>query len=151
MIHLTVPPAIEREIKAKAKAAFPREWFCYCLGTVAGDSVHIDELWVPENQERYCTEATVNVQPWWMAEAAEAAKESGLMLVADAHSHGYSYREGRGVVIDRAQSEQDIERAGRLFVAGICTVQQVMRAGRKTLRASLKWWGPNVPVQTKGV
>lgn len=146
MFTLTVPSRLEREFKAAAKAAYPRETFAYGLGVCAGDQLYLDEWWWPDDLERYCSEWCVMIQPHWIVEAVEAARESGLVVCLDGHSHGYRAGEHSA---DRSQSEADIDRLGRPFVAAVCTVQPVKRNGRKVLRASMRWWGPTVPVVVK--
>ncbi|MCE5309614.1 MAG: Mov34/MPN/PAD-1 family protein [Acidobacteriales bacterium] len=145
-ITLTVPPRIDREFKLAAKKAWPNEMFSYLLGTVAGDHVYVDSLYLPENVAENCTHSRTNIQPEWMLDAQEAANEDGLVICGDIHSHPYHYRETRGVIQDRVQSEGDLDCPHKWLVAAVCVVQEM---ANKHLRASLRFWGPSIPVELK--
>ncbi len=143
-IILTVPARIEREFKRAAKAAWPSEAFGYLLGTVAGDHVYIESLYVPDDMAEHCTHNRTEIQPEWLIDAQEAAKEDGLIICGDLHSHPFRYRETRGVIQDRVQSEGDLDCPHKWLVAGVCVVQEMRN---KRLRASTRFWGPTVEVR----
>jgi hypothetical protein len=149
-INLAVPAKLEREIITRAKAMFPRESFAYILGTIAGDSVHLDELWIPDDLDQWTSEDCVLVQPSWAVDAAAEAKESGLVIVAWLHSHCYLRFEGEGLMKDRSQSEADLDCGFQLPISAICVVQDIGKK-RRRLRASVKFWGFTLPVEVKTV
>ncbi len=130
-------PLLER-FKREAKTAFPRETFAYLLGQDAGDQVHIEDLWFPEDVHVHSSEDMVDVQPHWEFEAGAHAREEGLEVVGDIHSHPFRRRETQGTVPGREPSEGDLERGVRRLT-GICTVVESKRG----LRASIRfWWVP---------
>lgn len=146
-ITLTVPPAIIREFKARAKTAFPKETWALMLGTIAGDHAHVDELYWPDDVDRFATNCQVSEQPHWFAEAQEQAKESDLVICGRLHSHPYERDEADFLVTDRAQSEGDLDSPGsRYLISGVCVVQELKA---KRLRASMRFWGPTVSVKLK--
>jgi proteasome lid subunit RPN8/RPN11 len=145
---LTVPPRIERELIRASKRAFPVEAFGYLLGTIAGDSVQVDEVYWPEDALDSATDRNVPIKPEWAVDAEEHAQESGLTMVGWCHSHPYRYAEHAGLVTDHAQSEGDLECGIRLPVSAVCVVQDVGRRKRR-LRASLRYWGPTLPVEVR--
>jgi proteasome lid subunit RPN8/RPN11 len=136
-IYLTVPPSIERQFKKLAKAMFPCEAYALFLGTIAGDRVHVDEMYVPENLSRFSKPEYVTIQPEWVIDANEQAKESDLVITCDAHSH--TYRKGE-TVFDAVQSEKDLQRDCGMAAYGVCNVVETKRG----LRASLRWYGPQI-------
>jgi hypothetical protein len=152
VIHLSVPPRIVREIKDAAKAAFPKETYFLLIGTTAGDQLHIDELYVPDDVDRHTTPWAVNPQPHWMMEAQELASETypDAMVLGWGHSHSFVLGEVKGRVRDHAQSEGDIDfHPAGLLISAVCVVQEFQRKGRFALRASVRFWGPTIPVQVK--
>jgi len=150
-LRLTVPRKIETELKRLAKSAFDRETFAFLLGTVAGDHVHVDELYSPENLLEYSTTCAVRPQPEWWEDARDQARESELHIVGWAHSHPYALHERpRGqLIMDHAQSQADLDCGMPLLISAVCVVQQVKHRGKVTLRASLRYWGVTVPVEVE--
>ena len=150
-IILTVPPRIEREIIRVAKKAFPREMYGILLGTVAGNAVHLDELYVPEDVDEFATDCSVTPQPGWFADANDFAKDEELVSLGWVHSHPYRLRETtRHIMRDRAHSEADMDAfPPGMLISGICVVQEFSRKGTPTLRSSIRWWGPHVSVAVK--
>src|ERR1017187_5039090 len=145
-IYLSIPSKLERDFVSRAKAAYPREAYAYLLGILAGDHVHIEDLYIPEGADRYATDERVNVLDHWIVEALEAAREEDLTVVGDIHSHPYPLQEADGRRLDCSQSEADIDRP-RLLIAGVCVVQQIKWRGKVTLRASIRYWGPTLRIQ----
>lgn len=142
-IHLHVPKKIEREFVAAAKQLYPKEAYAYLLGTLAGDTVHIDELYIPDDTAYFASEVEVVPQPHWRAEALAQADESALILVGDIHSHPFPYT---GTLInDHAQSEGDLDYPNNFLINGICIVQNV-GVKKQRLRASIRWWGTSIRV-----
>lgn len=130
--------------KRGAREAFPREKYCYLLGHEYGDVVQISELYYPEDADKHSTETQVNVRPIWLVEAEEHAKDIGLSVVGDLHSHPYLHEECSAGTPGRHQSEADLDYAPRWQkIAGICRVTE-SQTGK--LRASIRFWPPIIPV-----
>ena len=144
-IRLTVPPAVERSLIRQARKVYPIEMFAYLLGTIAGDSITIDDVWFPENLKEHSGPNSVTPQPEWAIEAHEQAREDGLTIVGWSHSHPATREEG-DLLRDRSQSEGDLDCGIRLSVSGVVVVQDVGKKKRR-LRASLRFWGPTIQVE----
>jgi len=142
-IKLVIPPRIERMVKRAAKAAFPKETFGLLIGTITGDTLHFDELHIPEDVLQYSGNTAVYPQLHWFDEAEEIARESEASIIGWVHSHPYSLKEVDG---DRSLSERDMD-LFQLPIAGVCTVHETkQKNGKIGLRASTRWWGPTVQV-----
>lgn len=139
-LRLWVQPKVERSFKATAKAMHPREAYAVLLGTVAGDSVYVEDLYVPEDLDKYSSLDRVEIRPEWMVDAAEQAADDELICVGDCHSHAYRKRE---TVFDPVQSARDIELQGGFFIYGICNVVE----GKRGLRATIRYWGPTIQIK----
>lgn len=139
-IRLVAPPPIQRALISEAKARFPREMFAYLLGNIAGDLITIDDIWTPEDLEKYADDTSVEPPPDWLLDAQEQAHDDGLMVVGWAHSHPYRYAEG-WTAKDHSQSENDLDCGILLPVSAVVLVQDVGKIKRR-LRASVRFWGP---------
>ena len=146
-IRLTVSRKLEREIKRQSKAMFPKESFALLLGTCAGDAVQFDELYVPDDVAKYSRKDSVDLLPHWFEEAHEAAKESELDIVGWVHSHPWELGESGAEKADHSLSERDLDCRIPLPVSGVCVVRECKIKGERLLRASLRWWGMQVPVE----
>lgn len=149
MYSLVCPSKIAEEFKRLAKKAFPKETISYLCGTLVGDSVVIDALYTPDNVGKYSTSISISIQPEWSIEAAEFAKEEGLCVVGDVHSHPVTKEDRKlGVSASHAQSEVDLESRGLNWqqISGICLVTE-SKTGK--LRASIKFWGPTIPLDVR--
>ena len=152
-ISFTIPKALERQFIKQAKAAFPKETAAFLIGTVAGDHLHCDELWVPDDTSDFSTENYILPQPHWFAGAAEVAEEMGpeYSVVSWWHSHPYIQTAGN-CLRDRAQSEGDLDCPTQAFpVQGICVVQEFLRKGKPCLRASMRFWVQTIPLNVNYV
>jgi proteasome lid subunit RPN8/RPN11 len=148
-LYLTVPPSIVRRIKAQAKAAFPKETYGLLLGTVVGDHVHVDEPYAPDDVSQHATNWRVLPQAHWFVDAREAAEElfPDTRVVGYYHSHPWAIGEHKHRVDDRALSESDIDgHPPGLALAGVCVVEDFLRKGRRTMRASVRFWAPLITV-----
>ncbi len=127
---------------------FPKEAWGYLLGNEALDCVEISDLWLPEDVEKYSTPSTVNPPKHWPIKALEYCEEHDITALGSIHSHPYSYSEthveGRRVMSpDHSTSENDALSGITTKLHGICRVTQ-SKTGR--LRATIKLWGPELPV-----
>jgi len=154
LLRLDMPRRLEREFKRQAKAVFPRECYGILLGTVAGDSVVVDEIWIPPVEELRAfatpTEVTTEGVTKWYLDAIERAREEDLTIVGDVHSHPYPWSTYGGQNKDRTQSESDLESQefSNPLVCGICTISEQAREGGR-LRASFRWWGRTISLETR--
>lgn len=137
------------EFKAQAKSAFPKETIAYLCGTLEHNIITIEELWVPEDVLRYCTHDTVTIKPEWAIEAIEYAKDNDMVICGTIHTHPFTKEElaiysGTG----KHQSEADIDSCGLAWqqISGICVVKE-SKSGR--LSASIRFWGPTVPLDVR--
>lgn len=151
-IKLAVAKRLLREFRKGAIKAFPKETCCFLIGSDTEDRlgpiryVEITELWMPEGVERHAKSDRVNFQDHWVIEAAEHAKETGMVVVGDLHTHPYTTEELERYPVypDCSESERDQDAFRWNKIAGICTVTQ-SKAGR--MRARFRWWGPRVVVE----
>lgn len=149
MIAVDCPSSIIQRFKKKAKAAFPKETLSFLYGQIVGNHVYIDGIWTPPNIDEHCGHSVVYMQPEWDIEAIEYAKEHDAQVCGTIHSHPFRRTElDQFVYPDHAQSQADIEACGMAWeqISGICRVLET-RSGR--LRASVKFWGPTVPLAVK--
>ncbi len=107
------------------------------LGEVSGDVVFVEEFYIPEGQRQFATEFSVGTDPnafrqWWY-DAYEAAREAGLDIVGDMHSHPFRPHHSP----DASPSEVDWDSSFRGAVQGIVAVQK-LASGR--FRCYTKWW-----------
>ncbi len=117
------------------------------LGTMAGNAVHVDSIYMPADVSRHATGRSVTPQQAWIEDAMElAAEDPDTFVVGWGHSHPFLVDEVGFRVEDHAQSEQDIASHPGLALSAVCIVQEFRRKGQLALRASVKWWGPTVPV-----
>jgi proteasome lid subunit RPN8/RPN11 len=145
MLGLTIraPRHVIERFKRDARLAFPHEAYAVLIGHEEADVVEITELWTPDHVGK-CFSGRVDIHPLWFVEAEEFARDIGAVVVGDIHSHPYQHGvQGCG----HEQSECDLDYAPHWQkIAGICRVTQ-SRAGR--LRASVRFWGPLIPVKTE--
>lgn len=141
-IKVRVPRRLVGDFKLVAKEYFPREAFAYLLGRDAGTLVEVEELFVPEDLDKWVTEVSVELSPGWLVAAKRAAKDLGLTVVGDIHSHPFRYCELQGLKPEHTPSEVDID-CGLKQIHGIC---RVLEASTGKLRATTRFWGPQVPV-----
>lgn len=141
-IKVCVSRGLINEFKKEAREAFPKETFAYLLGRDAGTLVEIEELFTPMDVDEWCTETSVDISDEWLPAARKHAREHGLAVVGDIHSHPFRYGEIGKLKPECAPSEQDID-GGMPWIAGICQVQQ-RRGG--SLITKLRFWGPMFPV-----
>lgn len=143
-ITVEVSRSLVDQFKAVAKEHFPREAFAYLLGRDAGTLIEIEDLFVPEDLDKHCSDMGFEIQDSWTLAAKAAAKEQGLVIVGDIHSHPFRNGEwSRRFKPEPTPSVEDID-AGLHCVNAICLVLEC-KTGR--LRSSVRFWGPQVPVK----
>jgi proteasome lid subunit RPN8/RPN11 len=142
-IKVCVSRGLINEFKGEARVAFPRETFAYLLGRDAGTIVEIEELFTPMDVDEWCTETGVDISDDWLPAAKKHAREHGLKVVGDIHSHPFRYGEIGKLKPECTPSEEDIDN-GMPWIVGICQVNQA-KTGRLTTR--VRFWGPMFPVE----
>jgi proteasome lid subunit RPN8/RPN11 len=149
-IRLTVAPSVLRQFRRAAIISFPKEHCAFLIGhDVEGSSsrdVNIQEIWTPDDVQRYGTRFNMNFQGHWFEEATVHAKEAGMDLVGAVHSHPWTREEIMACSgpPDCSESEADGEYFCWDKVNGICLLTQ--RADMK-ISARFRWWGPRAPVE----
>lgn len=127
----------------QAKKAWPYETMAILLGhdSIRRKDRHIEihDLYVPEDLDKHCTTNRIYLQDHWYAEAVEAAKDDGLEVVGDIHSHPYIEYEATAC----APSRQDLETYHWDGLTGIVNIWMSKRG----LRHFVKFWGPMPPVE----
>jgi hypothetical protein len=140
-IQLFVPDRLVQKFKAKAKAIFPLEQYAVVLGHTVAGVIQLTEFVYPEFKS---TDSQIFLQPVVLAEIAEYAKEHDLRVYGDIHSHCYEEEYSiAGYKMDRARSEADHYYAPLFTIQGICVITK----HNDKMKASVKWWGPTIPVQ----
>lgn len=124
--------------RREAKRIFPKEAFAVLLGRSSENSVKITELFIPDNQERYCTEVGIPYANVWLRRAWDIAEQTHLDVLGELHSHPEksSYKH------DTTPSRNDWARAGRVsIVHGVCSLRKYP-TGRMVAR--VEFW-PTLP------
>ena len=143
VIQLTIPDKLVREFKVKAKDIFPLEQYAVAIGTIDGSTVEVEDIIYPEFKS---TDCQVFLNPIVLSEIALEAKECGLRVLGDIHSHCYEEEYSiDGYKMDRARSEADHYYAPLFIIQGICVI--IKHKGK--MKASIKWWGPTMHIELK--
>ena len=123
------------KFKAEAKRIYPKEAFAVLLGKRAGEMVRIDQLYIPDAQERLCTATCVPRADLWLNQARLLAATIGVDVLGEIHSHS----EDHTFKHDVAPSEDDWTRAGQLESAthGVCSLRKYP-SGRMSAR--VRFW-----------
>lgn len=145
-ITIEVRSPVISDFKRLAKEVFPKEAFAYLLGRDAGNLVEIEDLWVPPDLASHTCETFVEISPTWIKPAKRAAKDLGLSVVGDIHSHPFTYSQlgNNSLKWLASPSVGDME-SGLEWITAICAVVQ-NKDGR--FRSTVKFWGPMFPVRT---
>ena len=151
MLRVELPAKLSREIRQKAKAAFPREEYCILLGTRESDELWVVEaLYWPEDRADYATEDTVNVHMDWWLDAKRFAADNCYEILSDLHSHCYE----SDCEPDVGPSCSDLDYStwitllcdGQPGVMGICMVQKVADG---KMRSKIRFWPIVQKIQTE--
>ena len=144
-IELTISEELERRCKDWCKRWFPKEAYGLLLGTLAGDSVHVDDIWTPSeaSARKNFRRRSVFFDPEWVHELKDFAQEEELMIVGDFHSHPYRNVE---LSVEPIQSSYDIDMGGKHAVFGVVNVVETA-TGRLSTR--LRWWGLSLKVKVR--
>lgn len=142
-LKLKIAAKHERIVRAWCRRWYPSEAYGFLLGTVLGDSVEVDHIWLPseESARRCFSPETVFAEDSWVHEIAEICEEEGWVIVGDFHSHTYSKEETK---FSPVQSAFDLDRTTDYAIFGLCNVEE-QKNGRLTTR--LRWWGPSIKVR----
>ena len=144
-IQLEVQKSVVEKFKRAAKEAFPLETFAYLLGRDAGTSVEIEDIFIPNNVLECVTTTSVLIDDSWLPAARKEARDLGLTVVGDIHSHPFRYGEEGDLRLHSAPSAIDMEN-GLKGINGICAVVQ-SKSGR--LRSRVTFWGPMCEVRER--
>lgn len=142
-IKVHVSRTLINEFKKEAKEAFPKETFAYLIGSDAGTSVEIEELFVPLDVDEWCDSNSVNISDQWLPAARRQAGYHGLKVIGDIHSHPYKHGEMGNMKPDCAPSADDID-GGLPYINAICHVRE-LKNGK--LISQVRFWGPMFPVE----
>lgn len=145
-MRITHSRRILEQFRKEAKRIFPLEAFAVLLGDVDRDSVDISGIFIPEDQELYCTHQGIsadNCNAWW-ARGDILAKTFGLTAIAEIHSHP----ENSTYSFDTSPSGTDWERVGQLgnILHAICSIRRYP-TGRTISR--IKIWPALPPLKEK--
>lgn len=146
-MRIRMSSRVRRIFIARVKKNFPCEALGYLIGrTDENYTLHVEEIFFPEDLDSKCTPMYVDVQHSWIRAARRRARQLKAMVLGDIHSHPYTQEELilRKLSPDCSPSEGDLLRSSPGLVAGICLVKQC-RDGK--LRSRIKYWGPMVPVR----
>lgn len=143
-LPLKISSRVVEKFKREAKRVFPKEAWGYLLGNESLDAIEITDVWLPEDIEKYSKCDSVNPPKHWPIKVLEYCEEHDLTALGSIHSHPYTYEEilsGRRP--DHSTSENDALSGLTTKLHAICRVKQ-SKTGR--LRATVKFWGPELPV-----
>lgn len=154
MLSFECPRRLVESFKRQAKSAFPKETLSYIYGQIHGTSIVVEGIWVPDDVLRHCTHTSVTMLPHWDLEAIDVAKDQDAVVLGTIHSHPFCKDElytASGKFAGMPGMEQsaiDIESCGIAWqqISGICRVTENLAC---RLRASVKFWGPTVPLIVK--
>jgi proteasome lid subunit RPN8/RPN11 len=132
-VGVTISRRLVDQIKREAKRLFPVECYGIMLGTRASSSITIEQIIWPDVSGTHATEDFVMVKPEWQQHAEGVARDSGLQVIGDVHSHCYEQP-----VTDHAPSQDDWDRLDRTYIQAIVVVTPCGKPG--SLRASVKIW-----------
>lgn len=141
-IRIKVSKRFIRDFKHLAKECFPKEAFCYLLGTDIGDTVEIEDMFVPNDLDEWTTPVETLLSPTWLPAARKKAREHGLVVVGDLHSHPYLKHETVFCKPEPVPSKTDFE-CGLSQITGICAVWETKS---NKLLSTIKFYGPMFPV-----
>jgi len=145
------PETLARSFKRAAKAVFPREFYAILLGDRGQSAFLVHELWIPTEQEEFCTAMSVDIPMRWWKEAQKYADNRAFEVLGDLHSHCFDLEDVREY--DASPSEGDIDRSmsllkltgGEEAVFGICTINEYPRQKR----ARFRFWPLIAKVETQ--
>jgi len=144
-VTIQVSERLTKDFKKRAKASFPNETFAYLLGRIEGEGekIVVDGLYYPQNTEEFCGPNFVYVQDDWIKEAKKEAKNLGMIVLGDIHSHPYKKHAKN---TDTSPSEADWESMEYGQIMAICVIKQLKNGH---LRARTRFWGPMPQVKVK--
>jgi proteasome lid subunit RPN8/RPN11 len=146
VLKLQVEPKVIRQFKRQARAAFPRETLAYLFGHQYPDRTIVTELWTPNGLVALANNNTIQMVEHAEYEAEEHAKEIGLELLGDVHTHPWTkdqlsdlHRLGTSSGTHPSESDWDRIGPGRRWITGICLINECEN-GRLICR--IRFWGP---------
>ncbi len=142
-IRIEIPRAVKAKFRRKAREAFPKETYAYLFGRRAGGLYIVEDLWVPPDVEKHCTKSFVFIQEHWEVAAYEEAKEEGLEVIGDIHSHPQAFKIWNGSEAENVPSIGD-HREGWSGICGICLVSE-KHDGK--LRTKVDFYSPCLPAE----
>lgn len=149
VLPLRVHKRAVEKFKRAAKESFPKENFGFLLGQ-ANKDFEISHIWIPEDIGKFTTKDTIFLQDTWVPQVLEYCEDHELTPLGSIHSHPYSYTEltlkgGRVITPDHATSEADALVGLTTKLHGVC---RVLESKNGRLTATVRFWGPEVPVVT---
>lgn len=153
-IHLSIPPSVERQFRALARKAFPKETLAYLLGYDLGTRLEVTQLWVPPPESVLASVNSLIIPAYMDWEACQAAFEEDpdLCVLGDLHTHPYTTSDMRHLALatqgaDIVPSSCDWGcRQGLRWITGVCAVWQTPS---KRLFTEFAYWGPLTPLDLK--
>lgn len=132
-VYISIEKPLIEQVKREARRLYPVECYAVMLGERTDTGCRIEWLVWPDVSGIHSTEDNVMIKPEWIMHAAGIARDKGLEVIGDVHSHCY---ESSTVVADHAPSQGDWERLDRNYIQCICVVTKT----KKGLRAGVKFW-----------
>lgn len=153
VLPLVIHERAINKFKREAKRVFPLESWGYILGHETLDALEIVDIWLPEDIEKYAKVDRVDPPKHWPIKVLEYCEEHDITALGSIHSHPYTYAElqhkgYKAHLPDHSTSESDALYGLTTRLHAICRILE-SRTGR--LRATIKFWGPELPVQEQYV
>lgn len=153
VLPLQIHNRVITKFKREAKRVFPKEAWGYLLGNDIVGALEILDVWLPEDIEKHSTSEHVIPPDHWPIQVLEYCEDHDITALGSIHSHPYTYKErfskGKSLWIpDHATSEGDAIHGLTSRLHAIC---RVLESKNGRLTATIKFWGPELPVSEKYV
>jgi proteasome lid subunit RPN8/RPN11 len=151
-LNVTISQRLLRQFYRRARAAYPLETYCVCLGRLVGkNAISIEELVFPDAEDVIQHEDFVIPAPAWLYAVREATKQLDIDVVGDLHSHCYEVKPNE--TFDMAMSEADFGWAQHCqkiyWPTYSCTGIAVIHKKGEKLHSRTKFWPLTPEMHTK--
>lgn len=149
MTSVKFPKNLAASFYRKARKTYPNEEFAILLAKKKGTLFLIEDLYYPPERLNDRSPDYVPVRPEWFQAADKVAKERGLSVIGDIHSHCYSEPDADYAGTD--PSEDDWEYAEYMKTStenkyALMGIVRVLKVGDKLSCKTRFWPALDIPV-----